>query len=200
MRSPFILTFGEIGPGGLNSAAASPRGLGLNGASLPSTLGPRLSSPSLGSGSALGTTGIPVVRQKSRLSTTNGIEDEDHDADGETDFPSITYNDLHDLVTEPDEIARLSPELRQHGGPLDSVPGRSSINGISSNYPQAPSSIPYPVANGNYAPVPFEGDWGHALNMLNAPSNTLYGQTQTATDQYLNGFQEQDRANGFRST
>ncbi|KAG9019284.1 hypothetical protein FRB90_004291 [Tulasnella sp. 427] len=197
-RSPFLLTFGEIGPSGAASATNSPRGLGLNGANLvgPGNGSLRLGSPMLGGGSALGTTGI-VARQRSRLSTSADAEEGEaeggNEADAETeepDFPSINYSDLNDLVTEPDEIGHpphpeRSSSLEFGSGPTwGAAPGEyAGPNGFA-GHPNGTNGI-----NGYGA---YENDWGHALNMLQTPhhapsASTPYNQSQQQNGHYGNG-------------
>lgn len=200
-RSPFLLTFGEIGPTGVpTSATNSPRGLGLNGASLAGPVGAslRLGSPMLGGASALGTTGI-VARQRSRLSTSADADDEGeggNDAGAETeepDFPSISYSDLNDLVTEPDDNAHPPPPERSSSLEFGSGPSWSSTpaeyagpNGYGGHANGAVGT------NGINGYGPYENDWGHALNMLQTPHHPStavapYSQQQQPNGHYGNG-------------
>lgn len=214
-RSPFLLTFGEIGPSGVPSSATnSPRGLGLNGASLsgsgPASL--RISSPMLGGGSALGTTGI-VARQRSRLSTSADADEEGetgHEADAETeepDFPSISYSDLNDLVTEPDDSAHPPPPERSSSLEFGSGPSWSSAPGEYAGHNgyggHANGSM---GANGINGYGTYENDWGHALNMLQTPhhpstASAPYPQQQPQQNGHYgngNGYAEQFRG-GYKS-
>lgn len=202
-RSPFLPTFGEIGPGGINSATASPRGLGLNGeglgglsSSLPNANNHRLGSPAM-FGSALGTTGMTMARQKSRLSTTDVLDDEDvagidGDAETEPDFPTINYSDLNDLVTEPDDIRSNGPDYELRQEIADVL--RSGPNGDYAQ-PRYGGANGYPngFVNGVNG---YENDWGRALHMLNSqpqPFNQANG-----TNGYANGYSDQPRG-GYKS-
>ncbi|KAG8864189.1 hypothetical protein FRB96_006010 [Tulasnella sp. 330] len=222
--SPFLFTFGEIGPG---SAMNSPRGLGLNGANLAphgavstgnvtatSPLSARLGSPSLASVSALGTTGINVIRQKSRLSTATDVYPNDDDplenvdAETEPDFPTINYNALGDLATEPDEDDHLHHNLhddRGFNGNSNGVSGGMAVeDGIRSGYltpngygglngnggysgGQVNGMSEYSASNGGA----YERDWGIALNALNGAPTPIYGappQSAAYNDGYGSAF------------
>ncbi|KAG8907539.1 hypothetical protein FRB99_003696 [Tulasnella sp. 403] len=240
MRSPFLLTFGEIGPNGASSVTNSPRGLGLNGANLtavgavstsngpigiglPSvTSGTRLGSPAIGSGSALGTTGIIMGRQKSRLSTSADMPEDNsgHEADAETepDFPSISYSDLNDLVTDVDDREQHPPndfDLHQDvtnalrngpGGEFASSKSFGVTNGqagVVNGTPQfnphangaAGDAMPY-GPNGSY-----ENDWGRALHMLQAPPSS-HGQAFPHQSEHFpngNGYGDQGFRSGYKT-
>ncbi|KAG9039678.1 hypothetical protein FS837_000937 [Tulasnella sp. UAMH 9824] len=201
-RSPFLLTFGEIGPSGVpTSATNSPRDLGFNGASLAgaSTASLRIGSPMLGDALALGITAI-VARQRSRLSTSADAGDEGEggkDADAETeepDFPSISYRDSNDVVTEPDDSGAHPPP-----------PERSSFLefGSGPSWSSAPGEYAGPNGYGGHANGSagtngingygtYEDDWGHALNMLQTPHHPTgapppYLQQQQQNGHYGNG-------------
>lgn len=212
--SPFLFTFGEIGPG---SAMNSPRGLGLNGANLAphgavstsnvtatSPLSARMSSPSLGSASALGTTGINMVRQKSRLSSDVYQHDEDGldnaDVETEPDFPTISYSTLGDLVTEPDEDDHLHQNLRDDIA--FSGAGMGVEDGVRSGYLTPNGYVDMNGAYGNghvngtsgYGPHnggpnggAYERDWGIALNALQGQPASTYGGPPSSAP-YIEGY------------
>ncbi|KAG9027810.1 hypothetical protein FRB95_007355 [Tulasnella sp. JGI-2019a] len=203
--SPFLFTFGEIGPG---SAMNSPRGLGLNGANLAphgavstsngiattSPLSVRVSSPGLGSVSALGTTGINMVRQKSRLSTATDVYPNDDDtldntdAETEPDFPTISYSTLGDLVTEPDEDDHLHQNLHGDLG-FNGVGignGMAVEEGMRSGYltPNGYGEMNGAYGNGHMNGMSgygapgggvYEREWGIALNALQGQQAPTYG-------------------------